>query len=145
MDDNELQGRVKYNIRYQKMLYDEYEMSRIKSKKEIEIEIEIEMEEEERRSLEENRRVMREVERRRCLENDYKLEKQHAYNKREHKRLLAAAKEFIDHDENNRMREYKIYVHGYCSKMDKIDKNKEAMEHKSCQPISHHFSKKEME
>ena len=86
MDDNELQGRVKYNIRYQKMLYDEYEMSRIKSKKEIEIEIEIEMEEEERRSLEENRRVMREVERRRCWENDYKLEKQHAYNKREHKR-----------------------------------------------------------
>ena len=114
------------------MLHDEYEMSRIKSKKEIKIEIEIEMEEEERILLKENGRAMREVEARRCLENDHGLEKQHAYNKRGHKSFLVAAKEFIEHEKRNQIKELNDYMQGYCYKMDKIDESEVAMEHNIC-------------
>ena len=72
MSVNELQERVQYDIRYQKML------------KEIKIEIEIEIEEEEeRRYLEENRCVMRNIQRRVLLRKDYELEKQDMFSKRE--------------------------------------------------------------
>ena len=103
---NELEEEVKYNMRYQKVL------------KEIEIEMEIEIEEEERMSLEENRRAMRDVQRRVSLQRDYDLEKQDNYFKREHVRLLADARVFIEKDERSRTKEITDYVESYYGNLD---------------------------
>ena len=96
-DQNKLSGRVLYNVRYQQMLYNEREMSRQPSKKEF-AEMK-QMEEEKRRFLEENSRAVREIERRKCLEADNELERIWNDNRKNHKRLLTDAREFIKMDE----------------------------------------------
>ena len=47
---------------------------------------------------------MREIERRKCLEADNELERIWNENRREHKRLLTDAEEFIEKDETKRIK-----------------------------------------
>ena len=123
--NNGFSGSMLFSIRYQQMLHREYEMSRQPSKNQFQIiketKIEIKKQEEERRSLEENARAMREVQQRQCLLNNHELEKQDAYFKREHKRLLAGAEEFIMEDKRGQIKNLSVYVKEYCSKMDEVE------------------------
>lgn len=100
-NESELSGSILYSVRYQQMLHDEREMSRQPTKKEFARMKQIE--EEKRRSLEENGRAVREIERRKCLEFDRVLEMDWNRNRNDHKRLLNDAKKFIERDEAKRV------------------------------------------
>ena len=99
MNIDELNRIVRMDLRHNKMLREEYRIE-YEHNRAMEIELK-EIKEEEIRNLEENNWVMREVQRRKCLENDHELEKQHAYNKREHNHLLVEEGAFIEEDERN--------------------------------------------
>ena len=67
---------------------------------------------------------------------NHDLEKQHAYNKREHKRSLVEARDFIEHNKRNQINNLTYYLQGYC---DTMDKSKVAIK-----PKSRHILEREM-